>query len=155
MSAQGSAWDWLPFFQDLFSKVLEQCFNFSTWRDSDDGFDCGRDHQYLILCKHRWTRITSNLDYCSVQCAGGGKALLTAIVAVESITIVVLLLYIYRKPRIAEKERMDVQTLISRNFKHSSNHQLLVDNKIWNLLRNNILIILRVTFHFYVKIIHV
>ena len=108
----------------------ENDFNFSTWRDSDDGFDCGRDHQYLILCKHRWNRITSNLDYCSVQCASGGKAILTAIVVVESITIVVLLLYIYRKPRIAEKERMDVQTLISRNFKHSSNHQLLVDNKI-------------------------
>ena len=99
----------------------ENDFNFSTWRDSDDGFDCGRDHQYLILCKHRWTRITSNLDYCSVQCAGGGKALLTAIVAVETITIVVLLLYIYRKPRIAEKERMDVQSLISRNFKRFSN----------------------------------
>ena len=99
----------------------ENDFNFSTWRDSDDGFDCQRDHQYLILCKHRWTRITDNLDYCSVQCAGGGKALLTAIVAVESITIVVLLLYIYRKPRIAEKERMDVQTLISTNFKRFSN----------------------------------
>ena len=99
----------------------ENDFNFSTWRDSDDGFDCQRDHQYLILCKHRWTRITDNLDYCSVQCAGGGKALLTAIVAVESITIVVLLLYIYRKPRIAEKERIDVQTLISTNFKRFSN----------------------------------
>ena len=108
----------------------EDDFNFSTWRHSDDGFDCDRDHQYLILCKHRWTRITNNLDYCSVQCASGGKAILTAIVAVESITIVVLLLYIYRKPRIAEKERMDIQTLISRNFKHSSNHQLLVENKI-------------------------
>ena len=99
----------------------ENDFNFSTWRDSDDGFDCQRDHQYLILCKHRWTRITDNLDYCSVQCAGGGKALLTAIVAVESITIIVLILYIYRKPRIAEKERMDVQTLISTNFKRFSN----------------------------------
>ena len=99
----------------------ENDFNFSTWRDSDDGFDWERDHQCLILCKHRWTRITDDLDYCSLQCASGGKGILTAIVAVESITIVVLLLYIYRKPRIAEKERMDVQTLISGNFKRFSN----------------------------------
>ena len=96
-------------------------FNFLNWRYSDDGFECLRDQNYLITCKHRWTHILNNLDYCKTQYASGGKATFNAIIAAESITIAVLLIYIYRKPRIAEKERMDVQTLISRDFKRFSN----------------------------------
>merc|ERR1712126_616682 len=71
-------------------------FNFLNWRYSDDGFECHRDQNYLITCKHRWTHILNNLDYCKTQYASGGKATFNAIIAAESITIAVLLLYIYR-----------------------------------------------------------
>ena len=96
-------------------------FNFLNWRYSDDGFECLRDQNYLITCKHRWTHILDNLDYCKTQSASGGKATFNAIIAAESITIAVLLLYIYRKPRIDEKERMDILRYTDLISKHSRN----------------------------------
>ena len=82
-------------------------FNFLIWRNSDDGFECPGDQHYL--------------DYCNTQCASGGKAIVNAIIAVESITIAVLLLYIYRKPKIDEKERTDILKYTNLISKHSSN----------------------------------
>ena len=96
-------------------------FNFLIWRNSDDGFECPGDQHYLITCKHRWTHTLIGLDYCNTQCASGGKAIFNAIIAVESITIAVLLLYIYRKPKIDEKERTDILKYTNLISKHSSN----------------------------------
>ena len=96
-------------------------FNFLSWRNSDDGFECHRDQHYLVTCKSRWTHILRDLDYCNTQCASGGRAIFNAIIAIESITIAVLLLYIYRKPKIDEKERKDILKYTNLISKHSSN----------------------------------
>ena len=94
----------------------ETGFNFSLWRQSSNGFSCSRNDQYLILCQNRWDSIIRELDVCkdnaNGQCAKGSNAMLTTIIAVQAICIGVLLMYTYKKPRIAEREMAETQKWI-------------------------------------------
>jgi len=98
----------------LYHILHETNFTFSTWRDSDEGFNCAPDQTYVVMCRNRWSNIEIDMHHCSTQCANGGKAVLTAIIFVESITIGALLIYAYRKPRIVEKEQVKIQKWIRR-----------------------------------------
>ena len=98
----------------LYHVFHETNFTFSTWRDSDEGFNCAPDQTYVVMCRNRWSNIEMDMHQCSTQCANGGKAVLTAIIIVESITIGALLIYAYRKPRIVEKEQVEIQKWVTR-----------------------------------------
>ena len=98
----------------LYHILHETNFTFSTWRDSDEGFNCAPDQTYVVMCRNRWSNIEMDMHQCSTQCANGGKAVLTAIIFVESITIGALLIYAYRKPRIVEKEQVKIRKWIRR-----------------------------------------
>ena len=98
----------------LYHVFHERNFTFSTWRDSDEGFNCAPDQTYVVMCRNRWSNIEIDMHHCSTQCANGGKAVLTAIIFVESITIGALLIYAYRKPRIVEKEQVKIRKWIRR-----------------------------------------
>ena len=98
----------------LYHILHETNFTFSTWRDSDEGFNCAPDQTYIVMCRNRWSNIEIDMHHCSTQCANGGKAVLTAIIFVESITIGALLIYAYRKPRIIEKEQVKIRKWIRR-----------------------------------------
>ena len=97
----------------LYHIFHESNFTFSTWRDSDEGFNCSPNQTYVVMCRNRWSNIEIDMHHCTTQCAHGGKAVLTAIIIVESITIGALLVYAYRKPRIVEKERVKIQKWIT------------------------------------------
>ena len=101
-------------FASLYHILHETNFTFSTWRDSDEGFNCAPDQTYVVMCRNRWSNIEIDMHHCSTQCANGGKAVLTAIIFVESITIGALLIYAYRKPRIVEKEQVKIRKWIRR-----------------------------------------
>ena len=98
---------------NLYHIFHETNFAFSTWRDSDEGFNCAPDQTYVVMCRNRWHNIELDMHQCSTQCAHGGKAVLTAIIVVEAITIVALLVYAYRKPKIVEKEQVKIQKWIT------------------------------------------
>ena len=98
----------------LYHIFHESNFTFSTWRDSDEGFNCAPNQEYVVMCRNRWHNIELDMHQCSTQCAHGGKAVLTAIIVVEAITIGALLIYTYRKPRIVEKEQVKIQKWITR-----------------------------------------
>ena len=97
----------------LYHIFQESNFTFSTWRDSDEGFNCAPNQTYVVMCRNRWSNIEIDMHHCTTQCAHGGKAVLTAIIIVESITIGALLVYAYRKPRIVEKEQVKIQKWIT------------------------------------------
>ena len=98
----------------LYHVFHETNFTFSTWRDSDVGFNCAPNQTYVVMCRNRWSNIEIDMNHCTAQCAHGGKAVLTAIIFVESIVIGALLVYAYRKPRIVEKEQVKIQKWITR-----------------------------------------
>ena len=88
----------------------EESFNFTSWQQSIDGFQCARDHQYVIMCKFRLDTTTDEIGDCelqslAVQCAQGTMMVMFALIAIETITLGVLLLYIYKKPKIDARER--------------------------------------------------
>ena len=91
----------------------ETNFDFSSWRDSDEGFNCAPNQTYVVMCRNRWSNVEIDMRHCTTQCAHGGKAVLIAIIIVESITIGALLVYAYRKPRIVEKEQVKIQKWIT------------------------------------------
>ena len=91
----------------------EANFTFSSWRDSDEGFNCAPNQTYVVMCRNRWSNIEIDMNHCTAQCAHGGKAVLIAIIFVESIVIGALLVYAYRKPRIVEKEQVKIQKWIT------------------------------------------
>ena len=106
-------------------------FNFSTWQQSNVGFQCSKDHRYVILCKYRWDTVTLELDECDltlrVQCAVGTNTTLFVLIVIEGIAIGVLVLYIYKKPNIDARERAALQNWLlemsknnarGRNVKH-------------------------------------
>ena len=98
----------------LYHTFHESNFTFSTWRDGDEGFNCAPNQEYVVMCRNRLHNIELDMHRCSSQCAHGGKAVLTAIIVVEAITIGALLIYAYRKPRIVEKEQVEIQKWITR-----------------------------------------
>ena len=51
-------------------------FNFNTWQQSNNGFQCRRDDRYVIMCNLRWDTIMNELSNCEfgtafMQCATG------------------------------------------------------------------------------------
>ena len=101
-------------------------FDFSTWRQSNDGFQCSRDDLYVIMCKYRWDIVTQELGECeldtlNVQCAKGTNSVLLGLIGIEAITIGLLLLYIYKKPQIDAKERAEIVNWLTKMSKIQSN----------------------------------
>ena len=99
-------------------------FNFDSWQEGSNGFQCHRDDQYILMCKHRWDTITNELGDCEasmpfVTSANGTNTILFAIIGFETITIGALLLYIHRKPKIVAKERAEVEKCLKSNAKSS------------------------------------
>ena len=99
-------------------------FNFDSWQEGNHGFQCNRDDRYILLCKHRWDTITNELGGCDsskpfTTSANGTNAIMFSIIALETITIGALLLYIHRKPEIVAKERAEVEKCLKNNAKNS------------------------------------
>ena len=93
-------------------------FNFSTWLQSNEGFQCTRDHTYMILCKYQWDTVVLDLDKCGLDnlrtdCAAGANPTLLVLIVIEGIAIGVLVLYIYKKPRIDAREKSLLQNWLS------------------------------------------
>ena len=106
-------------------------FNFSTWQQSNEGFQCTRDRTYVILCKYRWDTVVLDLDKCGldnlrIDCAAGANATLLILIVIEGIAIGVLVLYIYKKPRIDAREKSLLQNWI---LDMSKNHGIIGDEK--------------------------
>ena len=101
-------------------------FDFTTWRQSNDGFQCSRDDLYVIMCKYRWDIVTQELGECeldtlNVQCAKGTNSVLLGLIGIEAITIGLLLFYIYKKPQIDAKERAEIVNWLTKMSKIQSN----------------------------------
>ena len=102
-------------------------FDFTTWRQSNDGFQCSRDNLYVIMCKYRWDIVTQELGECeldtlnAVQCAKGTNTVLFGLIGIEAITIGLLLFYIYKKPQIDAKERAEIVNWLTKMSKIQSN----------------------------------
>ena len=103
-------------------------FNFATWRQSNDGFQCSRDDLYVIMCKYRWDIVTQELGECeldalNVQCAKGTESVMFGLIGIEAITIGLLLLYIYKKPQIDARERAELENWLIKMSKIQLNAQ--------------------------------
>ena len=99
-------------------------FNFDSWREGNNGFQCHRDDRYILLCKHRVDTITNELGGCDssmpfTTSANGTNTIMFSIIGLETITIGALLLYIHRKPKIVAKERAEVEKCLKSNAKSS------------------------------------
>ena len=99
-------------------------FNFDSWQEGSNGFQCHRDDRYILLCKHRWDTITNELGDCEasmpfITSANGTNTILFSIIGFETITLGVLLLYIHRKPKIVAKERAEVEKCLKSNAESS------------------------------------
>ena len=95
-------------------------FNFDSWQEGNNGFQCHRDKRYILLCKHRWDTITNELGDCGssmpfITSANGTNTIMFSIIGFETITIGAILLYIHRKPKIVAKERAEVEKCLKSN----------------------------------------
>ena len=103
-------------------------FNFNAWQQSNNGFQCRRDDRYVIMCNLRWDTIMNELSNCEfgtafMQCATGTNTVMFTLIGIETIAIGILLLYIYRKPKIDVKERAEVQKCLRETAKKSDEVQ--------------------------------
>ena len=101
-------------------------FDFTTWRQSNDGFQCSRDDLYVIMCKYRWDIVAQELGECeldtlNVQCAKGTNSVLFGLIGIEAITIGLLLFYIYKKPQIDARERAEIVNWLTKMSKIQNN----------------------------------
>ena len=99
-------------------------FNFDSWQEGSNGFQCHRDDRYILLCKHRWDTITNELEDCEtsrlfITSAKGTNTILFSIIGFETITLGVLLLYIHKKPKIVAEERAEVEKCLKSIAKTS------------------------------------
>ena len=99
-------------------------FNFDSWQEGSNGFQCHRDDRYILLCKHRWDTITNELEDCEtsrlfITSAKGTNTILFSIIGFETITLGVLLLYIHKKPKIVAEERAEVEKCLKSNAETS------------------------------------
>ena len=99
-------------------------FNFTSGRQSNDGFQCSRDDMYAIMCKCRWDTVTDESRDCgliilNMQCAKGTNSVMFTLIGIESMTIGLLLLYIYKKPKIDLKDRNSTKIQIGTQNNNS------------------------------------
>ena len=72
-------------------------FDFDIWRQSEEGFRCPHDQQYVIICKLRWDTLIQEQDRApGMQCAIELIAISTCIMAIEAMVIGALLFYASR-----------------------------------------------------------
>ena len=87
-----------------------ESFNFSTWQQGSEGFQCPRDHQYVILCQFRWDMVVMELAECEThssfsQCLSRGtSATLFTVIAIETIIIVALSLYVHKSRKLMKEK---------------------------------------------------
>ena len=86
-------------------------FDFCTWQQGSEGFQCPNDNRYVILCELRWNMVVKELAQCNLlgsflHCAQGTSATLLTIIAIESIAIGMLSLYIRKKRRMMKEKEL-------------------------------------------------
>ena len=75
----------------------ETAFDFASWKESSEGFECPRTHHYKILCKYRWDTINEELEACrGIEGASGFQIMFIFLITIETIAIGALMLYAWR-----------------------------------------------------------
>ena len=75
----------------------ETAFDFASWKESSEGFECPRIHRYTLLCKYRWDTINEELEACSgIAGASAFQIMFICLIVIEAIAIGALMLYARR-----------------------------------------------------------